>query len=60
LDIAALAGHHEAMHELIDSFEEGAVSRESIDVHFGRPFWQHAYNNSCAKVRSQARDLKYE
>jgi hypothetical protein len=23
------------MNELIDSFEEGAVSRESIDVHFG-------------------------
>jgi TPR repeat protein len=45
--IAASAGHYIAMQNLI---EEGAVSRESIDSTL------IAYNNSCAKMRSEARD----
>jgi tetratricopeptide (TPR) repeat protein len=48
--ISASAGHHEAMHELKTLFEQGYVSRESIDSTLT------AYNNSCAEMRSEARD----
>jgi TPR repeat protein len=48
--IAALAGYYEAMHHLRILFEKGLVSRESIDSTLA------AYNNSCADVRSEARD----
>jgi hypothetical protein len=38
------------MHHLRILFEKGAVSRESIDSTLV------AYNDSCAEVRSEARD----
>jgi TPR repeat protein len=50
--IAASAGDHKAMHELITFFEGGAVSRKSIDSTLT------AYNNSCAEMRSEARDAR--
>jgi TPR repeat protein len=48
--IAASSGCFKSMHNLLVSFEEGAVSRESINTALT------AYNNSCAKMRSEARD----
>jgi tetratricopeptide (TPR) repeat protein len=48
--IAASAGDFIAMHELLLCFEEGAVSKESIDSTL------EAYNNSCVQMRSEARD----
>jgi len=48
--IAASAGDYIAMHELIICFQEGSVSRESIDSTLA------AYNSSCAEMRSEARD----
>jgi TPR repeat protein len=48
--IAASAGEFEAMHQLRTFFEKGYVSRESINSTLA------AYNNSCAKMRSEARD----
>jgi TPR repeat protein len=48
--IAASAGHHIAMHHLIKAFEQGVISRESIDSTLA------AYNDSCAEMRSNARD----
>jgi TPR repeat protein len=48
--IAASAGHFTAMHDLRTLFEKGYVSRELIDSTLT------AYNNSCAKMRSEARD----
>ena len=48
--IAASAGHHIAMHILQEIFEEGIVSRDVIDSTLT------AYNNSCAEMRSEARD----
>jgi TPR repeat protein len=48
--IAASAGCYYAMHELRMFFEQGVVSRESIDSVLA------AYNNSCADMRSEARD----
>jgi hypothetical protein len=48
--IAASAGDYEAMHQLRTFFEQGAISRESIDSTL------IAYNNSCAEIRSEARD----
>jgi hypothetical protein len=49
--IAASAGDSYICHESIKTFfEEGFVSRESIDSTL------IAYNNSCAKMRSEARD----
>jgi TPR repeat protein len=48
--IAASAGDYKAMHHLRILFEKGAVSRESIDSTLV------AYNDSCAEVRSEARD----
>jgi hypothetical protein len=38
------------MYNLRVDFEEGALSRESIDSIL------IAYNNSCAEIRSEARD----
>jgi TPR repeat protein len=48
--IAASAGHYNAMHQLRSLFEQGCVSRESIDSTLT------AYNSSCAEMRSEARD----
>jgi hypothetical protein len=48
--IAASAGCFHAMHVLITCFEEGYVSRESINSTL------KTYNNSCAEMRSEARD----
>jgi TPR repeat protein len=50
LTIAASAGEYNAMHGLRKRFEKGLVSRESIDSTLS------AYNNSCAEMRSEARD----
>jgi TPR repeat protein len=48
--LAASAGHYIAMYQLKMGFEKGYVSRESIDSILT------AYNTSCAKMRSEARD----
>jgi len=48
--IAASVGCYDAMHEMRRFFEKGKVSRESIDATLS------AYNNSCAEMRSVARD----
>ena len=48
--IGASAGDYKAMHQLRTFFEQGALSRESIDAILA------AYNNSCAEMRSEARD----
>jgi TPR repeat protein len=48
--IGASYGDYQAMHHLRILFENGLASRESIDSTLA------AYNNSCAKFRSEARD----
>jgi TPR repeat protein len=48
--IGASAGHYTAMHILRIAFEQGVISRESIDSTLA------AYNDSCAEMRSKARD----
>jgi TPR repeat protein len=48
--IAASAGYFGAMHALRTLFEKGHISRESINSILV------AYNNSCAEMRSEARD----
>jgi hypothetical protein len=48
--LAASVGHYIAMYQLKTGFEKGYVSRESIDSIL------EAYNCSCAKMRSEARD----
>ena len=48
--IAASAGCCCAMNELRMAFEEGEISKESIDSTL------KAYNSSCSEVRSEARD----
>jgi TPR repeat protein len=48
--IAASAGGYHAMHALRISFEQGHVSRDSMDSTL------IAYYNSCAEMRSEARD----
>jgi TPR repeat protein len=48
--IAASAGSHNAMQNLQHGFELGVISRKSIDSTLT------AYNSSCAKMRSEARD----
>jgi hypothetical protein len=48
--IAASAGHHSSMHNLLIAWEKGHVGKESIDSTL------IAYNYSCAKMRSEARD----
>jgi tetratricopeptide (TPR) repeat protein len=52
--IGASAGNHYAMHHLITSFKRGHISRESINSTLA------AYNNSCAKMRSEARDAFFQ
>jgi hypothetical protein len=48
--IAASGGEFRAMNKLRLSFEGGALGRESMDSTL------IAYNNSCVKMRSEARD----
>ena len=48
--IAASAGYYTAMHILRVEFEKGRVSRDQIDSSL------IAYNDSCAEMRSEARD----
>ena len=48
--IAAFAGQYNATNEFITYFDEGYVSRDAIDSILA------AYNNSCAEMRSEARD----
>jgi TPR repeat protein len=48
--IAASAGHYAAMNVMRTAFNDGLVSQESIDSIL------EAYNNSCAEMRSEARD----
>jgi hypothetical protein len=48
--IAASAGHYDAMQALIVFFDKGGVSRDAINSVLT------AYNNSCAEMRSEARD----
>ena len=48
--IAASAGHHYAMDTIRDAFEKADVSREAMNSTLT------AYNNSCAEMRSEARD----
>jgi TPR repeat protein len=48
--IAATAGNYQSMQKLRLCFEKGYVSKESIDSNLA------AYNNSCAEMRSNARD----
>jgi TPR repeat protein len=50
LAIAASAGCYDAMQKLRLFFEEGFVSRDTIDSTL------KAYNSSCAEMRSEARD----
>ena len=49
--IAASAGQHFAMHRLRGFFERGHVGRDEIDSTL------IAYNNSCAEMRSESRDI---
>jgi TPR repeat protein len=49
--IAASSGHYNATFQLKTCFEEGFVSRESINSTLT------AYNNSCAEMRSKAMSL---
>jgi TPR repeat protein len=48
--IAASAGSFRAMHNLRTAFEDGLVSRDTIEPTLT------AYNNSCVEMRSKARD----
>jgi TPR repeat protein len=48
--IAASAGHYASMYTLITLVKIGRVSKESINSTLA------AYNNSCAELRSEARD----
>ena len=48
--IAASAGCQNAMRTLLIFYEQGLVSRDAIDTVLT------AYNNSCAEMRSEARD----
>jgi hypothetical protein len=48
--VAASAGEYNAMQNSLNSFEIGLFNRESVDSTLA------AYNNSCADMRSEARD----
>jgi TPR repeat protein len=48
--IAASAGEYRSMHQLLVAFKQGLVSTDAIDATLT------AYNNSCAEMRSEARD----
>jgi TPR repeat protein len=50
--IAASGGEFDAMHNLLVALKNGYVSTESIDSTLT------AYNNSCADMRSEARDAR--
>jgi TPR repeat protein len=52
LIIAASAGDHTAMVNLLVAFRRGHISRDAIDSTLA------AYNNSCAEMRSEARDAR--
>ena len=47
---AASAGSHQAIHTLLVLFNTSLLSRDTIDSCFT------AYNNSCAEMRSEARE----
>jgi len=47
---AASAGEQNSMHNLLVAFNQGSVNRNTIDSSLT------AYNNSCAEMRSEARD----
>ena len=49
-NIAASAGHYNAMHNLQFGFQQGGVRRESINAILA------AYNKSCAEMKSESRD----
>lgn len=49
--IAASAGEHSALNNLLISFNQGLVSRNTINSTLT------AYNSSCAEMRSEARDI---
>jgi TPR repeat protein len=48
--IAASAGNYDAMQNLLVAFNKGLISRDAIESTLT------AYNNSCAEMRSEARD----
>jgi hypothetical protein len=48
--ISASAGEYHSMQVLITLFEQGVVSRDSIDSTLT------SYNNSCVELRSKARN----
>ena len=48
--ISASAGHCDAMDNLLMAFNDGRVSRETMDSTLT------VYNNACAEMRSEARD----
>jgi TPR repeat protein len=48
--IAASSGNHRAMNNVLVSYNQGLVSRDTMDSTL------IAYNNSCADMRSEARD----
>ena len=48
--IAASAGEYRSMHNLLVAFKQGMVGTDAIDATLT------AYNNSCAEMRSEARD----
>jgi TPR repeat protein len=50
LKIGASSGSYTAMHCMQKAFEQGLISRDEIDSILT------AYNNSCAEMRSEARD----
>jgi TPR repeat protein len=50
--IAASAGYYHAMQSLRESFKRGHISRDAINSILT------AYNNSCAEMRSEARDSR--
>ena len=48
--IAASAGNHHAMSDLLGALTRGYVSRDTIDSSL------EAYNNACVEMRSESRD----
>jgi TPR repeat protein len=48
--IAASGGHYKAMKNMLVAFNQGLTSRATIDATLTE------YNNSCAEMRSEARD----
>jgi len=48
--IAASAGKYRSMHNLLVAFKQGMVGTDAINATLT------AYNNSCAEIRSEARD----